>query len=838
MCVGVVSSIGKRTIVAAEALGVFFIVRWLGARTKSREAKTSSERHAGAVELDPLQSLSFAENKQGVVWVLESDKIPEISLDKPLKETKRRKPEIFELKGCVVEAVSATNLSSRKWAKRFPIKLESKSSAIYNGRKSIYLYLETSWDKEAWCKALRLASCDQEDTVKWFAQLHKEFHSYLASLNAEYHTFLKPTVGSSIEAVNKASKPDGGSSRVHQFLKKIAKKSSRVGLDNKSTWTSLSGREERKNTEKLRASQDAVLAANFMKNASTARHLKLPTEDNAPLLSPTLSHSGSHSHISASSDVDLDEKLGIDEGTLCWNLLISRLFFDAKSNTQLKRSIQARIQLLILTGNGSISKVYLYYTFTASWLRSSRTFSNMRIPSYVGEIICTGINTGTLPPCIVGMRVLPMEMSEVWAFEVDIEYSGGAVLEIETRLEVGELDLPPEIENSNLDSSSDDVSSDLLESFEDLGMHLNLSEGTSDLQDTKEDCEENTGVSKSAKSTPSSSTHGSRWKSIIKSIAKQVSQLCSFQSDCAAQSSIGPNLFAQVPLSLAIRIASLRGTLRLHIKPPPSDQLWYGFTSMPDIDFNLESSVGEHKITNGRFALLLVNRLKNSYIPQVSVRMCKVGFFCGNAQGKFILAPAAMVRETIVLPNCESVCLSWMQAEKNDWVPRDVAPFRWVSQESRKETSTSNDAAANQPPVSAKSSGDGPEHKKQKLKSSESSQEPNRKSADSVTLPSCSTETLRSSRSLDDLKSPLLGNDKPQEIIEHNDMGDTSDCQQTRELEKENNSIVELDDTKPKKMGKRERMLDLRKKMTEKFEEKRRHIEEKGRNIVDKYIPR
>lgn len=66
----------------------------------------------------------------------------------------------------------------------------------------------------------------------------------------------------------------------------------------------------------------------------------------------------------------------------------------------------------------------------------------------------------------------------------------------------------------------------------------------------------------------------------------------------------------KVPLSLAIRVTSLRGTLRLHIKPPPSDQLWYAFTSMPDIDFNLESFVGERKITNGHIALFLVSRLK------------------------------------------------------------------------------------------------------------------------------------------------------------------------------------------------------------------------------------
>lgn len=65
-----------------------------------------------------------------------------------------------------------------------------------------------------------------------------------------------------------------------------------------------------------------------------------------------------------------------------------------------------------------------------------------------------------------------------------------------------------------------------------------------------------------------------------------------------------------MPLSLSIRISSLRGTLRLYIKPPPSDQLWFGFTSMPDIEFELESSVGEHKITSGHIAFFLISRFK------------------------------------------------------------------------------------------------------------------------------------------------------------------------------------------------------------------------------------
>ncbi|XP_072059134.1 uncharacterized protein [Arachis hypogaea] len=555
--------LGVAAVLAAQALALFFILKRLRFKADRDQSRIAASQPPPA-ELDPLQSLDFVSKKQGVLWVLESEEVWRSWLDKPSKEQKRKRELLevspikmygqikgqslllkesdglqrtIELKGCTVQAVSASSFSSRKWAKRFPIKLESKGSAIYDGSKTLYIYLETSWEKEAWCKALHLVSCDQKDKIKWFSQLHEEFHNYLTSLNSVFHSFMKPSAGISVDTVERSSKPDSASSKVRQLLKKFSKRTSRVGLEHKSSSALLLGHDEKKYSEKLRAGQDAVLATGLMKNAPTGKHKSSLVVD----------------------DADAEEKFGIDEGTLCWNLLISRLFFDVKGNTELKKSIQSRIQ---------------------------RSLSNMRTPSYIGEVICTDINTGNVPPCIARMRVLPMELSEVWAFEVDIEYSGGVVVEIETRLEVGEL----ETEDSNPEvSDGGAVPSDLLEGFEDLGKQLNLEERKNDLQEEKEDDDDwNTDVSKSFKKILSSST-GSRWKSILKSLAKQVSQ---------------------VPLSLAIKVESLRGTLRLHVKPPPSDQLWYGFTSMPDIDFSLESSVGERKIASGHIASYLINRIK------------------------------------------------------------------------------------------------------------------------------------------------------------------------------------------------------------------------------------
>ncbi|KAJ4713962.1 testis-expressed sequence 2 protein-like [Melia azedarach] len=787
--------LGAIAVLAAEAAALLYVINRLNKKTKA----TASSLAAESTEvLDPQQSLDFAYNKKGFVWVLEPEKVPK---EKVSKEQKRKKDflEVYPvrkyakikdcvliliesdgsqtaipLKGCVIEAVSASSLPSRKWAKRFPIKVENKTSVLYHGSNIIYIYLETSWEKESWCKSLRLASCNDKKKLHWFTNLNEEFHSYLASLTAGYPSFMKPptmlaespSMGLLAEPIDRANKFDFSSSKVQLLWKKLARKASKPCIESKALGSSYSGREERKIYEKFCPSQDSVLGSSVVKSGTT----KIPNnsrEENAEATSSTFPRSKSQSQISVVSDAESDDKFIIDEATLCWNLLIFRLFFDYKNNAGMQNSIKARIQ---------------------------RTMSNMRTPSYIGEIICTDIDIGNLPPYIHRMRVLPADINEVWAFEVDIEYSGGVVLDIETRLEVHELDVQKGIVDANSESTSvGDVPSDLLEDFEYLGKQLNIPEGTVDGQAQKDEGDPKLADLKNHKSTVPAATSVSRWKSILNSIAKQVSQ---------------------VPISLSIRVASLRGTVRLHLKPPPSDQLWFGFTSMPDIEFNLESSVGDHKITSGNIAFFLINKFK------------------------------AAIRETMVLPNCESVCIPWMLAEKEDWVPRNVAPYIWLSQEASSEHTTASEAFSSQtteakrPHVTRATSIDHPEHKQQNLNNKDCNQRPNIVSkAVSISSASTSIPSIQNSKYLQELKTPLLPIDEP---------GET--CQQDREEMSERGSppsmsstesgkqivAIEEDDSRPKKMGRRAKMLDLGKKMGERFEEKRRHIEEKSRHIVEK----
>lgn len=94
----------------------------------------------------------------------------------------------------------------------------------------------------------------------------------------------------------------------------------------------------------------------------------------------------------------------------------------------------------------------------------------MRTPAYIGEITLTDLSLGKLPPYVRRMRVLPLDLNELWAFEVDFEYCSGILLHIETRLEIQEPELQKDIMKTTLRTDSyGDVNSEFLESIEHYG---------------------------------------------------------------------------------------------------------------------------------------------------------------------------------------------------------------------------------------------------------------------------------------------------------------------------------------------------------------------------------
>lgn len=292
-------------------------------------------------------------------------------------------------------------------AKKYPIRVQSIEKNIYNGSKFCYLYLETSWEKEAWCKALRLASCSTKEKINWYAQLSEEFHCYLASLSSVYPLLFKPSaVPSDLEAINNTNKvTDGNPSKFRHFFKKITKKASKSSSEQKPSIISSSlNKGERKFSEK-NLQDHRALSSNYptkyssvdkssshnppqpnhstkystaeksfsheppqlnqstIYSSSEKSSSEDPDQPNFSTNPPPVEESSSQEPLHLNSTFTNSESQSVhsladgwneksafesDESAVFLNLLFSRMFFDIKRSMTLVNFIKERIQVIIL----------------------------------------------------------------------------------------------------------------------------------------------------------------------------------------------------------------------------------------------------------------------------------------------------------------------------------------------------------------------------------------------------------------------------------------------------------------------------------------------------------
>lgn len=199
----------------------------------------------------------------------------------------------------------------------------------------VYIYAETSCEKESWCRALRLASFDDKEKPLWFSKVSEDFRGYLKSLSEGYPFLIKPSMGCQWGPLDKVNRLDDHPSKVRQIWRKLSRRTSLATLD------------EKRVADTSHVFQDPSSVPIITKTAIPGKMRNECEEDSFSVSSTASSRSGNSTHGSEVSDADTTEKFVVDEGTLCWNLLVSRLFFDAKSNADIKAGLKARIQVLV-----------------------------------------------------------------------------------------------------------------------------------------------------------------------------------------------------------------------------------------------------------------------------------------------------------------------------------------------------------------------------------------------------------------------------------------------------------------------------------------------------------
>lgn len=108
-----------------------------------------------------------------------------------------------------------------------------------------------------------------------------------------------------------------------------------------------SSREDNRFGQRDQSFQDSTSACSDETAPSTVPG-NLATENMAQESLSLPNQSGFQSHSTMNADAEVDDKVMVDEGTLCLNLLLTCLFFDATRNDSLCTLIQAQIQVFHL----------------------------------------------------------------------------------------------------------------------------------------------------------------------------------------------------------------------------------------------------------------------------------------------------------------------------------------------------------------------------------------------------------------------------------------------------------------------------------------------------------
>ncbi|XP_024375383.1 uncharacterized protein [Physcomitrium patens] len=549
------------------------------------------------------------------------------------------------LEDCKVVAVSSSSEPSRKWGKKFPIKLHHPDRVLYRGCNQFLFFSETGYAKEAWCEAFRaMASKEKSDWTFSTKRRYKEY-TRLAEVNMPY--LIKFNGAGEGRRPNVKQKEEvEGHSKKRMMWKKLTRYAS-FGRDTKEAkfvdiMDEVQRRKEpQQHNNKNWRNKDADLSDKshsgtndlFQGSAEVTDSDILsgdPSEHLGSLASSETDVSGNEGSKRGSESTQKDcrhevpanqdkvqksknERSGkkIEQGVLCLNMIIARLYFDFNQNKRGLAIVHRFFQRLIM---------------------------KIRIPSYVKSLNVKELDLGKHPPFATAVRMLPADAEGTLAMELDLEWHGGGHLTCETRLDLRDQSAQEKIALQLAESGSEsDTAAAVLSGIKgDLGL-ADSSSFSAVVEEVRH------ADLPTSSSTGDEGSWKGRWMQSMKSVMSRV----------AVQVS-------QVPITLKIRLVSFKGTAVLRLRAPPSDRVWFSFKEDPEINFEPEPCIGDHRISSTALGAYICKQIK------------------------------VQIRNSVVMPYCESFLLDWMVADKDNWRPQDEFPFPFfVSQASEVERKTS-----------------------------------------------------------------------------------------------------------------------------------------------------
>ncbi|KAH9504015.1 Tabersonine 6,7-epoxidase isoform 2 [Bulinus truncatus] len=459
----------------------------------------------------------------------------------------------YDLPGSIVYLLPPGLVEKRIWSKKYPICISLPVKVASDVSKLKHISSDTTMsgkkDKhsEMGFEIVTEEKCDG-NILFLFARTCREKEEWFKRFTAAANG--KPLGNHILELKRAVSQNSGKKSQ------EVARHKREGSTDSVSSLTELSPDTAKKDSE----SENLLTFAHYMGRLMPAGSL-------SPSGSPTHSATDKETLLKNSSAKDLTKNKDTEdpkaaspsvetscECQLYWlNALIGRCFFDFLRDKTWMEKVKEKLQ---------------------------RKLSKIHVPYFIEELKVTDIQLGYEMPTIKHADKPYLDERGLW-IDLDITYSGGFKMTIETKINLMKLKVSPHM--SSLSGNSVDHADHVKSAITDAEEEDSAESSTDEEEESPSASEDSSGGGTSKKLlrylnkiTQSKYFHKATEYSVIKRAMENVSN---------------------TPLTLTVSMNSLNGKLALNIPPPPTDRLWYGFRGNPHLRLSAKPQVGERAVT-------------------------------------------------------------------------------------------------------------------------------------------------------------------------------------------------------------------------------------------------
>lgn len=235
-----------------------------------------------------------------------------------------------------------------------------------------------------------------------------------------------------------------------------------------------------------------------------------------------------------------------------------------------------------------------------------RKLSAIRLPFFMEELVIRSIDFGLKVPIVQNVTRPELNSEGVWV-DLNIFYEGGFKMVVDTKLNLMKLKQRPQVPSVQSDNESSPKQSPARSSITDSPGPMKSAMFDSDIEDSAETSSEEPDIARLASAAElNTPPAGGKYMRILDKFAqsKYFQQMTDYKFVKTLMEGV-----SNTNIALDVEVKGLAGTLVLNFPPPPSDRLWYGFRTNPQLSLSAHPKFGERAVTIMHITKLIEKKL-------------------------------------------------------------------------------------------------------------------------------------------------------------------------------------------------------------------------------------